>query len=724
MSRETEDFSSLSERRACARYTLETNRVSFDTGSGDAGSDKSSGLVLNFSEDGMAVYTKAQVKPGSTVRLRWDLPQNAESLETEGPVFFADKESGQYRVEFRNRSQQVEEIETEGVVVWVDRDSECFGVKFHNLSDQVRKSILSFGLPRLISSDSAPAEPSREAFPAKPGRDLFTRRTMANSRALAEAPAGAKIVSPEQKVVSTAQKPSVKPSVPAIASAPAPAAPAPRARRTWSSVAAIVALVCAIFLGIGAYWGAHAKNAGGLGFMNGSFMNGSFLSGSFASGGTGTVASAPMFRLAGSNTIGSTLGPALAQAFLKHLGATDTRIVPGDRSGETTVQAVLPGFLPGDSSQVEIQITAHGTATAFDGLKNASCDIGMASRKIKPAELSMLSSLGDFSSPASEHLLGLDGIAVIVSSSNPVQMLTKDQLAGIFSGTIEDWSQVSSQHGIINVYASDNRSGTYDTFKTLVLGGKRLAGNAKRLEDSRALSDAVAADHNGIGFIGLPFVLNAKAIAVAERGATPFQPNRLTVGTEDYLLSRRLYLYTPANSQNKYVRKFVEFALSKAGQEVVGDTGFVAQNVTAENDLVSPDAPPEYRRLTQGAGRLSLDFRFLPGLTVLDSKSMADLDRVVSFLADSGYSGNDLMLLGFTDNTGDRQVNILVSQTRAKMVAQQFQQRGLKPAMVKGFGPDLPISSNDTDFGRERNRRVEIWLKQAQCVAPPARNPG
>lgn len=694
MSRETEDFSSLSERRVCARYTLETNRVSFDAGSGE-----SSGLVLNFCEDGMGVYTRAQVKPGSPVRLRWELPQSAESSEPEGPVFFADKESGQYRVEFRNRSQHVEEIQTEGVVVWVDRDNECFGVKFHNLSDQVRKSILSFGLPRLISADSAPAEASREAFPAKPGRDLFTRRTMANSRALAEAPAGAKIVSTEQKA-----------SVPAIASEPAP-----RAGRAWSSVTAIVALICAILLGVGAYWGAHAKNAGGLGFM----------SGSFTSGGTGVVASAPMFRLAGSNTIGATLAPALAQAFLKHLGATDTRIVPGDRAGETTVQAVLPGFLPGDSSQVEIQITAHGTATAFDSLKNASCDIGMASRKIKPAELSTLSSLGDFSSPASEHLLGLDGIAVIVSSSNPVQMLTKDQLAGIFSGAIVDWSQVSSQHGTINVYASDNRSGTYDTFKTLVLGGKRLAGNAKRLEDSRALSDAVAADHDGIGFIGLPFILNAKAIAVAERGATPFQPNRLTVGTEDYLLSRRLYLYTRANSQNKYVRQFVEFALSKAGQEVVGDTGFIAQNVTAENDIVSPDAPPEYRRLTQGAGRLSLDFRFLPGLTVLDSKSMADLDRVVSFLADSGYSGNDLMLLGFTDNTGERQANIFVSQSRAKMVAQQFQQRGLKPAMVKGFGPDLPISSNDSDIGRERNRRVEIWLKQAQCGAPSlARSPG
>jgi phosphate transport system substrate-binding protein len=351
----------------------------------------------------------------------------------------------------------------------------------------------------------------------------------------------------------------------------------------------------------------------------------------------------------------------------------------------------------------------------------------MSSRKINPRELSKLSMVGDWSSPASEHMLALDGIAVVVNSSNPLQVVTKDQLAGIFSGTLTDWSEVSpGQHGLINLYAPDNKSGTYDTFKATVLGNSPLSASAHRLEDNHALSDAVAADRNGIGFVGLPFVLNAKAIAVGERGAIPFLPSRLTVGTEDYMLSRRLYLYTPAETQNKYVRKFVEFALSKAGQDVVGDTGFIAQNVTSEKDVIEPNAPPEYRRLTQGAGRLSLDFRFTPGLATLDSKSHADLERVVSFLADSGYSGNDVLLLGFADNTGNQGVNVALSQSRAKIVASEFEQRGLKPATVKGFGSILPVASNDNDAGRERNRRVEIWLKEAQCVAPrhTARNPG
>ncbi len=636
-------ISGLPERRRWARYTVAIG-VPIDTDSG-----KSCVLVLNLCEGGMAVHTEARIKLDSVIRLRWQLNQQG------GP------------------------LETEGIVVWVDKVSARFGIRFQNLSEHAGQSICHW---------AKLAQQSLNASQAKLGRDTFVGRRTVEALPPVRVPLPAEANSPEH-----------------ISRIPAIASEARGSRRWWAPVAAVAVLMCLILMGVGAYWGVHAKDEGGPGLAVG----------------TGV----PMLRLAGSNTIGVKLAPALAQAFLKQLGAREIQVLPGANAEEESVRGILPGFLPGGSNQIEIQIAAHGSATAFEDLMHASCDIGMASRKITPKEISKLSALGNLSAPASEHLLGLDGIAVIVNSSNLIETLTADQLAGIFSGTVVDWSQVSGQHGKINVYAPDDRSGTYDTFKTLALGSKRLVDTARRFEDSRALSDAIAGDHNGIGIVGLPYILNAKSIAVAERGAIPFKPNRLTVGTEDYLLSRRLYLYTAANPENKYVRKFVEFALSRAGQDVVGDVGFIAQNVTSEKSVISPNAPYEYRRLTQGAGRLSLDFRFLPGFTVLDSKAMMDLDRVVSFLADSGFSGNDVMLLGFTDNTGDRQANFAISQSRARLVAEEFTQRGLKPAIVKGFGPVLPVGANDSDQGRERNRRVEIWLKQAQCAAPrTARDPG
>src|SRR5208283_1904719 len=101
----------------------------------------------------------------------------------------------------------------------------------------------------------------------------------------------------------------------------------------------------------------------------------------------------------------------------------------------------------------------------------------------------------------------------------------------------------------------------------------QLSATAKRFEDSRALSDAVAGDASGIGFVGLPYIGSAKAVPVADAGAEPLLPTRMTVATEDYLLSRRLHLYTPASPSNPWTLKFVEFALSKAGQDVVGGEG-------------------------------------------------------------------------------------------------------------------------------------------------------
>ena len=337
----------------------------------------------------------------------------------------------------------------------------------------------------------------------------------------------------------------------------------------------------------------------------------------------------------------------------------------------------------------------------------------MASRRIKPEEASNLATLGDMNSAASEHVLGLDGIAVIVSKANPVQSLTKEQIARIFAGEIANWQQLRGPSATINVYARDDKSGTFDTFKALVLGGKKLAANAKRYEDSRELSEAVAKDANGIGFIGLPYVRDAKAVAVSENGTHPFLPNHFTVSTEDYALSRRLFLYTAASPTNDLARKFVDFALSPQGQEIVEKTGFVGQNlIPTQGTTIPGDAPDRYRKLTTGATRLSLDFRFRTGSSELDNKGLADLDRVVTLLTDLHYSGQNILLFGFTDSIGTAEVNDALSKNRATIVAQQFEQRGVNASAVIGLGSQLPVASNETAEGREKNRRVEIWLKR------------
>ncbi len=413
-----------------------------------------------------------------------------------------------------------------------------------------------------------------------------------------------------------------------------------------------------------------------------------------------------ILRLSGSNTIGEGLAPALAEEFLKQQGATQVKTLPGDRDDEVRVQGVLPG----DRAPKVIEIHAHGSAVAFQDLTNGRADIGMASRRIKTDEVAQLAGLGDMTSPACEHILGLDGIAVIVSRKNPVEALEKDQIAQIFKGEIGNWRQVGGPDAVIHLYARDDKSGTSDTFRTLVLGEAAFAPSARRIEDSRKLSDSVAQDPNGIGFIGLPYIQETRAIAVYENGAAALLPTPFTVATEDYALSRRLFLYTAANPRHELTRRFVDFALSSMGQNIVAEIGFVGQNVSAAAAAAGSRAvPADYRRLTSGYDRLSLDFRFREGSSELDNKAVADLTRVVTFVRDLHYSGDNLVLLGFDDS---KEATENLSKARAAAVAQQFEQRGVKAATVVGFGSQLAVASNDTPEGRQKNRRVEIWLRR------------
>ncbi len=267
-------------------------------------------------------------------------------------------------------------------------------------------------------------------------------------------------------------------------------------------------------------------------------------------------------RLHGSNTIGKEVVPTLCEDFLKYQGATSVQRKPGSREDEVDIEAVLPGE---SSEPVTFEIESHGSSTAFEDLASGQCDIGMSSRQVKKDEVERCASagLGNLSSPACENVIGLDGIAVLVHKNNPVISLTKQQLADIFTGRINDWSQIGGQAGPIYLYAPDEKSGTLDTFKSAILGSRPLSFRASRFEDSVRLSEAVAADTNGIGFVGRAFTRNCKAVAIPDANGKPQLPTTFAVSIGDYPLSRRLYLYVPANTQNKWARKFVEFALPK-----------------------------------------------------------------------------------------------------------------------------------------------------------------
>lgn len=76
------------------------------------------------------------------------------------------------------------------------------------------------------------------------------------------------------------------------------------------------------------------------------------------------------------------------------------------------------------------------------------------------------------------------------------------------------------------------------------------------------------------------------------------------------------------------------------------------------------------------------------------------------------YEKTVLVVDGHTDSTGSRSYNMALSQRRAEAVGDYLIAQGIQPVRLAtyGYGPDHPIASNETEAGRQANRRVELTL--------------
>lgn len=415
----------------------------------------------------------------------------------------------------------------------------------------------------------------------------------------------------------------------------------------------------------------------------------------------------PALRIQGSNTIGAALGPALVKGLMEHQGLQAVRIEPAQGANEQRVTGKTR-----QGKTVSIEVAAHGSSTGFTALKNATADLAASSRPIKDSELVDLEPLGDLKSPDAEQVIAIDGLAIILNPRNPLNALNTEQLAQVFNGEISTWEALGGIGGPIHLYARDDQSGTYDTFKELVLRlrGKPLAAGAKRFESSEQLSDAVSQDPQGIGFIGLPYVRQAKAVAIVDGDSQPMLALNSLIATEDYPLSRRLFFYLPPSGHNPWAKALVDFTQGSKGQAIVAANGFIAQQVQAIAVEPRASMPEDYQAIARDAQRLTVNFRFEEGSASLDNKARQDLQRVVAYLKSHNKLDKQVTLVGFGDAKNDPQRAALLSKLRAMAVRRELVKNGVVLRDIRGFGAQMPVAANTADEGRIKNRRVEVWV--------------
>ncbi|WP_396586811.1 substrate-binding domain-containing protein [Bermanella sp. R86510] len=412
-----------------------------------------------------------------------------------------------------------------------------------------------------------------------------------------------------------------------------------------------------------------------------------------------------LLRIHGSNTIGESLAPSLAAAYLKAKGAQNIQI----QNLPVANERMITGDLPEQGKRVSIYIAAHGSSTGFKRLLNGEADLWAASRAAKAGEIEKGSALGNLRAPGSEHVVAIDGLAIIVNPNNSVSALSKKQVGQIFSGEVDNWSQLGGPNRAISLYARDNKSGTWDSFKSMVLAGEySLHDQAYRFESSDDLVNNVLADPGAIGFVGLGFIKDAKLVAVSDGPAQAFRPSTMTVATEDYALSRRLFLYSAKEIDNPYAREFLQFSQGVQGQEIVSTEGFISQNVEAMQVALTEDVPTDYRDLVDGAKRLSVNFRFKEGSATLDNKAQKDILRLVHYMQQ--HPESELVLIGFGDKRKNAGRSQLLSKLRAMAVRRELARLGIYPDVSKGYGDYNPVAAFERG-GATKNRRVEVWLR-------------
>ncbi|HSN89843.1 MAG TPA: phosphate ABC transporter substrate-binding/OmpA family protein, partial [Anaeromyxobacteraceae bacterium] len=419
--------------------------------------------------------------------------------------------------------------------------------------------------------------------------------------------------------------------------------------------------------------------------------------------GGAAAGTAAILRIGGAKSFAVELAPAMAKAYLEALEVRDVEVQKLD-----TYRFTVRGMKGGKPWVIAVE--GMNTPDGFAELAAGRLDVAMAGRRIRPEWQQKLDAFGPMTTPGREHVVALSGVAVIVNPDNRVPQLDRKQLAEVFGGAVADWSGVGGQASPIHVYAGDEKLGLTELFRNLVLEKIPYAPEARRLASPQEINDAVAQDPQGIGYVTLPFVRGTRAVPVSEGGEPPLVPTAFTLATEDYFLSHRLYFYTLPRPDNPHLPRFVQFALGPEGQAVVKRSGYVELSVATAPREPPRGAPAEYVRLTGGAIRLSSTFRFEPASSDFDARALVDLERVTAYLIENRLNGADVRVLGFTDSQGVPAANQGLSLSRAEQVAKALAQRGITGVAVAGFGAALPVASNQTAPGRERNRRVEIWI--------------
>ena len=444
-----------------------------------------------------------------------------------------------------------------------------------------------------------------------------------------------------------------------------------------------------------------------------------------------TAAVSADVTLVGSDTVGDGLMPLLMQGYATYLNAevdTRTTAVDGELISSFTGEQ---GF--GDPLGTYL-VKATNSGDGFAALLEGTAEIGMASRRITPDEARALrdAGAGNMIDPKQERILAIDSLVVIVNRQNPIQEISLENLAKIYSGEITNWSQLGGTDLPILAATLAEDSATFSVFEDSVMTTGSMAASVTHVDGNEEAASYVNDNPGAIAFVGYAFQRGQKPLNVISQCGIGTTPDAFSVKTEEYALFRRLYLYSRADLENELAKQFLEYINSPEANAVTQQAGFVDLGIERQAlGLSNPRASrltgdaasansyeaaiiEELLAMMQNSDRLSATFRFRTGSAKLDPRGELDLAQLATYI-EGLPQGTEVTFVGFADNVGEFEPNMRLSKSRAQQVAADLKAlAGDRIAHVTldavGFGETSPASCNNSELGRSINRRVETWI--------------
>ena len=239
-----------------------------------------------------------------------------------------------------------------------------------------------------------------------------------------------------------------------------------------------------------------------------------------------------------------------------------TVTMSGSTSMEKLANAVAESFMlkyPG------VTVTAEftGSGAGIEAVTAGTCDIGNSSRNLKEEEIA---------NGVAENIVAIDGIAVVVDPANTTVGLTKEQLIGIYTGTIKNWSEVGGNDAPIVVVGREAGSGTRGAFEE-ILEIEDACAYANELDSTGAVMAKVASTPGAIGYVSLD-VVNDTVIALPLEGVEATAEN---IKAGDYFLSRPFIMATKGeiSEQSEAVQALFAYLQTEEGKELIQSVGLI-----------------------------------------------------------------------------------------------------------------------------------------------------